>query len=250
MRRDVPGKEVCRNCQHWRGLSVSKGRCEAALPVWAHGLLRSRRGAAPADRCKCFRQRRWARSRARPLRAARTNPRLQSIEAIRSQCEVDANGCWIWQHRRNLAGYAQASQGGKDLLVHRVALALVLGRPLVGLACHRCDVKGCVNPAHLYEGTAKDNARDVTERMPEARRRSAARSAKLTAGQVASARQAVALGASLGIIAQAAGVTFGAMRAAVRGDTWKEVDFPPVSDETDGTTSGGPTPPALADRGP
>jgi hypothetical protein len=26
--------------------------------------------------------------------------------------------------------------------------------------CHRCDVKLCVNPNHLYAGTGKDNARD------------------------------------------------------------------------------------------
>lgn len=32
------------------------------------------------------------------------------------------------------------------------------------MACHRCDTPACVKPAHLYWGTAKDNARDVMER--------------------------------------------------------------------------------------
>jgi hypothetical protein len=29
---------------------------------------------------------------------------------------------------------------------------------------HRCDVKACCNPAHLYLGTRADNARDSRER--------------------------------------------------------------------------------------
>lgn len=31
-------------------------------------------------------------------------------------------------------------------------------------ACHICDVPACVNPEHIYAGTAKDNARDRSER--------------------------------------------------------------------------------------
>jgi hypothetical protein len=43
-------------------------------------------------------------------------------------------------------------------------LAEKLGRPLTMYALHTCDVKRCVNPAHLYEGTAKRNALDAVER--------------------------------------------------------------------------------------
>jgi hypothetical protein len=53
---------------------------------------------------------------------------------------------------------------------HRVALAVALGRPLrPGMfACHKCDVKECVRPSHLYEGTQSDNELDkwTTYRAP------------------------------------------------------------------------------------
>lgn len=32
------------------------------------------------------------------------------------------------------------------------------------MACHRCDVKSCVRPDHIYPGTGADNAQDAIER--------------------------------------------------------------------------------------
>lgn len=61
--------------------------------------------------------------------------------------------------RTNSRGYP--TDGG-----HRKALSLRLGRPVAaGMdACHTCDNRGCVNPAHLYEGTRKQNMADCTAR--------------------------------------------------------------------------------------
>lgn len=49
-------------------------------------------------------------------------------------------------------------------LAHRAALADALGRPVDGLALHRCDNPPCINPAHLYEGTQQDNVADAVAR--------------------------------------------------------------------------------------
>ena len=63
-------------------------------------------------------------------------------------------------------GYGRVRADGRDQLVHRLSLERKLGRPLLPteLACHVCDTKACINPAHLYAGSAADNARDAVQR--------------------------------------------------------------------------------------
>jgi hypothetical protein len=49
---------------------------------------------------------------------------------------------------------------------HVDTLMRKLNRPLRSgfEACHHCDVKLCVQPEHLYEGTRSENVRDAIER--------------------------------------------------------------------------------------
>lgn len=48
---------------------------------------------------------------------------------------------------------------------HRYAYALFRGPIPKGLlVCHTCDIRLCVNPDHLYLGTAHDNATDAVQR--------------------------------------------------------------------------------------
>lgn len=73
-----------------------------------------------------------------------------------------ASGCWIWNRAIQVRGYGIFCVNRKMVQAHRYALALRLGRSIAEgmLACHTCHNRLCVNPDHLYEGTAKDNIRD------------------------------------------------------------------------------------------
>lgn len=59
---------------------------------------------------------------------------------------VDHHGCWIWQGCRSSKGYGYR----RGQLVHRAMFELHYRRLRKGEQVHhRCEVKLCVNPAHL-----------------------------------------------------------------------------------------------------
>ena len=51
--------------------------------------------------------------------------------------------------------------GGKTEFAHRMAYRLYVGEPGDLFVCHHCDTPLCVNPDHLFLGTATDNIRDA-----------------------------------------------------------------------------------------
>lgn len=74
--------------------------------------------------------------------------------------------CWLWTASTFGRGYGAARMGGKQRYAHRMAYEAANGpipadQPVVR---HKCDVKACVNPAHLELGTQADNMRDMVER--------------------------------------------------------------------------------------
>lgn len=69
--------------------------------------------------------------------------------------------CWEWDGCRNGKGYGQFC----NTRAHRFSYMVYVGKIPDGLfVCHHCDNPPCVNPAHLYAGTAKDNVRDCIAR--------------------------------------------------------------------------------------
>jgi hypothetical protein len=74
----------------------------------------------------------------------------------------DVTGCWIWVGGLVNGGYGAFRLGSKILRAHRVAFELFKHSiPNGKLVMHKCDVRRCINPEHLFLGSHKDNTQDM-----------------------------------------------------------------------------------------
>lgn len=77
-----------------------------------------------------------------------------------------SSGCWLWEKFVAPCGYGRFSPNrATSIGAHRVSYKLFKGEIPEGLlVCHRCDIKICVNPDHLFLGTHKDNCDDMNRK--------------------------------------------------------------------------------------
>lgn len=77
--------------------------------------------------------------------------------------------CWEWTGKRNRGGsegYGRYVLDGKSNIASRLSFSLTHpDEDIEGfMVCHHCDNPPCVNPAHLFKGTAKDNMQDMVNK--------------------------------------------------------------------------------------
>ena len=93
---------------------------------------------------------------------------MRDIEWIFRRVTVDDQGCWIWT-RSKIEGYGafQVQVGCKKTTryAHRHSWELRNGPIPKGMyACHRCDIRSCCNPDHIFVGTARENMQDAVQK--------------------------------------------------------------------------------------
>jgi hypothetical protein len=98
-------------------------------------------------------------------------------------------GCYLWMGFGDHGGYGCFAIDSSPVKAHRVSYELACGPIPEGLhVLHKCDVRCCVNPDHLFLGTNDDNVKDKVAKGRQARDRSMGK-VKLTPEQVHAIRR-------------------------------------------------------------
>lgn len=153
---------------------------------------------------------------------------------------VQTGVCWEWAKCLTGNGYGRCRRRSRYVLAHRLAYEAYIGEVPQGHdVCHTCDNRKCVNPAHLFSGTRKDNMADCIAKGRQCRgerRRAAARlsvprgeahcRSKLTDAQVTDIRERRASGEKLAGLAAEFGVAETTISQLARGVRRAPVPLP------------------------
>ena len=143
------------------------------------------------------------------------------------------SGCWMWPGGSE-AVYGSATFEGRGWGAHRLAMKLLRGeeRDSAWYCCHHCDVRGCVNPDHLFWGTNSDNQKDSARKGRAGLQKTRVRPCGevcartvLTADQVREIRRLAAAGkVNYAELGRRYGIVKSGIRAVVTRVSWKHIE--------------------------
>lgn len=148
---------------------------------------------------------------------------MDIVTKLISRVKIDEEtGCWIWQGAKNNKGYGKIGVNYKGWLVHRLSYSLFRGEIPPGiLVCHKCDVRLCCLPLHLFLGTHQDNLDDA---IAKKRHHNGCR--KLSDEQVISLTERYAAGERSTDLAKEYGISSGNVYSIATGRSFKSVARP------------------------
>ena len=72
--------------------------------------------------------------------------------------------CWYWTGAIGAQGYgAFTIRAGQRVTAHRYSFQIHRGTPS-GFVCHKCDIRSCVNPNHLFLSDHRGNMLDMANK--------------------------------------------------------------------------------------
>jgi hypothetical protein len=128
--------------------------------------------------------------------------------------------CWVWSGSR-VQGYGRLRVGRVVLYAHRLSWLIEHGSwPGTMRVLHRCDVRACIRPSHLFLGTPQDNMDDARskDRVSRGEARPQAKLTNETAGQM---RMMGDAGFRVAFLSRWFGVAYSTARAVVSGEAWR-----------------------------
>lgn len=156
---------------------------------------------------------------------------LHSMMRFKDSTKLASSGCVEWIAYKNPQGYGVMGVGGTYYSAHRLSWAWANSQniPEGMFICHTCDNPPCVNPEHLWPGTALDNKRDCINKgrsfVPHQPGQKGSKNpiAKLTEDAVVDIRKLKAQGWSYGQLAKKYGVKNVTVYHVVKRNNWKHV---------------------------
>lgn len=135
--------------------------------------------------------------------------------------------CWIWRGKTRKDDRGMMVANGREQRVSRISWQIHAGHAPGALSVlHKCDNPRCVNPRHLFLGTALDNVRDMDakgRRVTVAMRGSSNGNSKLRAEDVIRIRDLYTAGTTQPVLCKMYGIAQSSVSRIVLSKGWPDV---------------------------